>query len=84
MGAHDEDLEVFSTIISVYAKDGLLNPVGCCCGTLPTHIAVVVDKVKGCPPRALPGLPKNPYMQLSDFEPLLLKPDSGFQGVGEL
>ena len=45
--------------------------------SLPSHIAAVVEKVKVCPPRALPELPNYPYMQPSGLEPCLLKPDSG-------
>ena len=79
----DEDHEVFSTKTLDYARDGLLNLVGSCCRSLPSHIAAVVEKVKGCPPRALPELPNYPYMQLSGLEPCLLKPDSGFHWFGE-
>ena len=57
--------------------------VGSCCRTFPSHIAAVVEKVKGCPPRALPELPNYPYMQLSGLEPCLLKPDIGFHWFGE-
>nr|UKS50369.1 B12-dependent methionine synthase [Alexandrium pacificum] len=83
MGGYDEDPEIFSTNIRDYAKDGLLNFVGGCCGTFPSHIAAVAAKVKDCPPRKLPELPKYPYMQLSGLEPCLLKPDAGFQLIGE-
>ncbi|CAK0906682.1 unnamed protein product, partial [Prorocentrum cordatum] len=83
MGGYDEDPEIFSTNVYDYAKDGLLNFVGGCCGTFPSHIAAVVKKVKDCPPRKLPELPKYPCMQLSGLEPCILKEDSGFQWVGE-
>nr|UKS50368.1 B12-dependent methionine synthase [Alexandrium insuetum] len=83
MGGYDEDPEIFSTNILDYAKDGLLNFVGGCCGTFPSHIAAVANKVKDCPPRKLPEPPKYPCMQLSGLEPCILTPDSGFQWVGE-
>jgi len=83
MGGYDEDPEIFSTNIYDYAKDGLLNFVGGCCGTFPSHIAAVANKVKDCAPRALPALPEFPSMQLSGLEPHFLKPESGFQFVGE-
>jgi 5-methyltetrahydrofolate--homocysteine methyltransferase len=83
MGGYDEDPEIFSTNIYDYAKDGLLNFVGGCCGTFPSHIEALANKVKDCPPRKLPELPKYPYMQLSGLEPCLLKPEAGFQWVGE-
>jgi len=83
MGGYDEDPEIFATNIYDYAKDGILNFVGGCCGTFPSHIAAVCEKVKNCPPRKLKELPKYPYMQLSGLEPALIKPEDGFQWVGE-
>eukprot|EP00421_Protoceratium_reticulatum_P027546 CAMPEP_0168480066 /NCGR_PEP_ID=MMETSP0228-20121227/63798_1 /TAXON_ID=133427 /ORGANISM="Protoceratium reticulatum, Strain CCCM 535 (=CCMP 1889)" /LENGTH=496 /DNA_ID=CAMNT_0008496379 /DNA_START=61 /DNA_END=1547 /DNA_ORIENTATION=- len=83
MGGYDEDPEIFSTNIYDYAKDGLLNFVGGCCGTFPSHIAAVAEKVKNCPPRKLPEVPKFPVMQLSGLEPCILTPELGFQWVGE-
>merc|ERR1740138_1591952 len=53
MGGYDEDPEIFSTNILDYAEDGLLNFVGGCCGTFPSHIEAVAEKVKNCPPRVL-------------------------------
>jgi 5-methyltetrahydrofolate--homocysteine methyltransferase len=83
MGGYDEDPEIFSTNIYDYAKDGLLNFVGGCCGTFPSHIAAVAQKVKDCPPRKLPELPKYANMMLSGLEPAIITEDSGFQLVGE-
>ncbi|CAE8691977.1 unnamed protein product, partial [Polarella glacialis] len=83
MGGYDEDPEIFSNNILDYAKDGLLNFVGGCCGTFPSHIAAVAQKVKDCPVRMLPDLPKYPTMQLSGLEPFFITPEIGFQWVGE-
>eukprot|EP00931_Biecheleriopsis_adriatica_P110612 TRINITY_DN848_c0_g1_i8.p1 TRINITY_DN848_c0_g1~~TRINITY_DN848_c0_g1_i8.p1 ORF type:complete len:1076 (-),score=345.69 TRINITY_DN848_c0_g1_i8:269-3496(-) len=83
MGGYDEDPEIFSTNILDYAKDGLLNFVGGCCGTFPSHIAAVCEKVKECPVRKLPELPKYPSMQLSGLEPCFINKEAGFQWVGE-
>merc|ERR1719473_98289 len=54
MGGYDEDPEMFSDNLFDYAKDGILNFVGGCCGTFPSHIAAVVKKVTGVAPRKLP------------------------------
>ncbi|CAJ1435241.1 unnamed protein product, partial [Effrenium voratum] len=83
MGGYDEDPEIFSTNILDYAKDGILNFVGGCCGTFPSHIAAVCKKVKDCPVRKLPELPKYPTMVLSGLEPREVNKDTGFQWVGE-
>merc|ERR1719443_1050164 len=83
MGGYDEDPEIFSENILDYAKDGLLNFVGGCCGTFPSHIAAVAKKVKDCPTRKLPELPQYPTMQLSGLEPCFITEESGFQLIGE-
>merc|ERR1719265_1527241 len=83
MGGYDEDPKIFSENILDYAKDGLLNFVGGCCGTFPAHIAAVAKKVKDCPTRKLPELPLYPTMQLSGLEPCFITQESGFQLIGE-
>ena len=83
MGGYDEDPEIFSSNILDYAKDGILNFVGGCCGTFPSHIAAVCKKVKDCPVRKLPELPKYPSMMLSGLEPCHVTTEAGFQWVGE-
>merc|ERR1719162_555523 len=83
MGGYDEDPEIFATNLYDYAKDGLLNFVGGCCGTFPSHIKAVVDKVKDCAPHKLPELEKYPMMQLSGLEPCVLDPKIAFNWVGE-
>merc|ERR1719421_351954 len=83
MGGYDEDPEMFAKNMLDYAQDGILNFVGGCCGTFASHIAKLCETVKDCKPRALPDLPKFPHMQLSGLEPLFLRPEDGFQLVGE-
>jgi len=83
MGGYDEDPEIFATNLYDYAKDGLLNFVGGCCGTFPSHIKALVDKVKDCAPHKLPELEKYPMMQLSGLEPCVLDPKIAFNWVGE-
>merc|ERR1719253_2098044 len=83
MGGYDEDPEIFSKNLSDYAKDGLLNFVGGCCGTFPSHIAALEKKVKDCAPRKLPEKPKYPKMQLSGLEPCVLTDDIAFSLIGE-
>ena len=57
MGFYDEDPGYLHNILN-YAKDGLINFVGGCRGTLPSHIATGVAKLKGYSQHALPVLPK--------------------------
>merc|ERR1719450_1799311 len=74
MGGYDEDPAIFSTNVYDYAKDGLLNFVGGCCGTFPSHIEALAKKVNDCAPRKLPEVPKYPHMMLSGLEPCFLQP----------
>eukprot|EP00972_Heterocapsa_arctica_P013117 1926536-Heterocapsa_arctica.AAC.1 len=69
MGSYDEDPDIFSNNILDYANDSLLNFVGGCCGTFPSHIASVAKKCEGVAPRKPPEPPKYPKMQLSGLEP---------------
>lgn len=38
-----------------FAKSGLLNLVGGCCGTTPDHIRAIAEAVADLPPRQLPN-----------------------------
>ena len=65
-----------------FARDGLLNIVGGCCGTTPAHIQAIVKRLSDYPPRALPEI--QPMQTYSGLEPLRLNPEeSPFVMVGE-
>ena len=51
---YDETPEQMAGVIAGFARDGLLNLVGGCCGTTPAHIAAIAEAVRGCAPRRLP------------------------------
>ncbi len=55
-GEYDETPEQMAAVIGGFARDGLLNMVGGCCGTTPAHIKAIADAVALCAPRALPSL----------------------------
>ena len=50
---YDETPEHMASVIGSFAREGLLNLVGGCCGTTPAHIKAIADAVRGCAPRAL-------------------------------
>ena len=52
---YDETPEQMAGVIRGFARDGLLNLVGGCCGTTPAHIKAIAEAVRDYPPRALPG-----------------------------
>ena len=54
-GEYDETPEQMAAVIRGFAKDGLLNLVGGCCGTTPAHIRAIAEAVRDCAPRALPA-----------------------------
>lgn len=68
--------------LSVYANEGLLNVIGGCCGTTPSHIKAVVEACKDFKPR-IPR-EKNSALLLSGLEPFELPVENApFVFVGE-
>jgi 5-methyltetrahydrofolate--homocysteine methyltransferase len=66
LGAYDELPETTAALIEGWAKEGLINIVGGCCGTTPAHIAAMARAVAGKPPRAVPR--PGPAMRLAGLE----------------
>ncbi len=54
-GGYDETPEEMARTLGEFARDGLLNIVGGCCGTTPAHIAAIAESVRGVAPRELPS-----------------------------
>ncbi len=50
----DETPDVTSSLLAEFARSGLLNMAGGCCGTTPAHIAAIAQALQGLSPRALP------------------------------
>lgn len=67
MGQYDEQPHETAHFIEEWAKSGLVNIVGGCCGTTPEHIACVAKEVAGVPPRVVPERPV--ALRLSGLEP---------------
>jgi 5-methyltetrahydrofolate--homocysteine methyltransferase len=80
-GEYDETPEAMAAQIGEWARAGLLNIVGGCCGTTPDHIRAIHDAVLGCPPRTLPT--PEPALRLSGLEPLNVGRGALFVNVGE-
>ncbi|MCW5725088.1 MAG: homocysteine S-methyltransferase family protein [Maricaulaceae bacterium] len=70
LGGYDEAPETTSGHLGEWARAGLVNIVGGCCGTTPEHIRAIAAAVRGLPPRA-PSAPK-PALRLSGLEPFEL------------
>jgi 5-methyltetrahydrofolate--homocysteine methyltransferase len=46
MGEHDEQPDDTSRILGEFARDGLVNVVGGCCGTTPEHVKAIAEVVR--------------------------------------
>ena len=80
-GAYDDTPEYMAGVLQEFARAGILNIVGGCCGTTPAHIAAIAQAVSDCKPRQLPTIP--PALRLSGLEPFNVTADSLFVNVGE-
>nr|WP_076366984.1 homocysteine S-methyltransferase family protein [Phaeovulum vinaykumarii] len=50
-GQYDETPDQTAAQVELFARDGLVNVVGGCCGTTPEHIRAIAEAVKSHPPR---------------------------------
>ncbi|MFN4057207.1 MAG: homocysteine S-methyltransferase family protein [Roseinatronobacter sp.] len=50
-GQYDETPDQTAAQVAEFAREGLVNVVGGCCGTTPDHIRAIADAVAGLPPR---------------------------------
>ena len=80
-GGYDESAEDMATHIAEWARSGLVNIVGGCCGTTPEHIAALRTAVDGVAPR-LPVAP-TAACRLSGLEAFSIDSESLFVNVGE-
>src|SRR6201995_2915879 len=80
-GQYDESPEYMARLIGEFARDGLVNIVGGCCGTTPDHIGAIAAAVAPHKPRAIPAI--TPRLRLSGLEPFALTEAIPFVNVGE-
>ena len=81
LGEYDDSPSHMAGILADFAKDGLVNIVGGCCGTTPEHLEAIVRAVSPFKPRDLNKKKRSTF--LSGLEPLEIKQDSLFVNVGE-
>ena len=80
-GEYDESPDQVAGALGRFARDGLLNIVGGCCGTTPEHIAAIADAVHGAAPHT--PAQRGRDSRYSGLEPLVLRPEANFTMVGE-
>ncbi len=75
--------EHMAGILAEYAREGLLNLVGGCCGTTPEYIAAIREAVQGCAPRALVPTRRPGELRLAGLEPCNHHRAEGTLFIGE-
>ena len=80
-GEYDETADETAALLHGFAKSGIVNIVGGCCGTTPAHIAAISKEMAKFPPRKIPEIA--PACRLSGLEPFNITKDSLFVNVGE-
>ena len=81
-GGYDEQPETTAQLLGQFARDGLINIAGGCCGTTPAHVRAIAEAVAGVPPRPVPVVERK--TRLSGLQALAIpQPGGVFVNVGE-
>jgi 5-methyltetrahydrofolate--homocysteine methyltransferase len=80
-GLYDDSPMFMAEMLGEFARSGLVNVVGGCCGTTPEHIRAIADAVQGMAPRRVPELPRR--LRLAGLEAFELAPEIPFVNIGE-
>jgi 5-methyltetrahydrofolate--homocysteine methyltransferase len=70
LGEYDEAAAETAAQVLDWANSGLVNIVGGCCGTTPSHIAAIAGAVRDCTPRTVPAARAGTL--LAGLEPMLV------------
>jgi 5-methyltetrahydrofolate--homocysteine methyltransferase len=81
MGLHDEQPHDTSRMLGEFAREGLVNIVGGCCGTMPAHVRAIAAAVEGVAPRVVPSGDR--VTRFSGLEPFAITKDTNFVMIGE-
>jgi 5-methyltetrahydrofolate--homocysteine methyltransferase len=68
LGEYRETPETTAGHLGEWARAGLVNIAGGCCGTTPAHIRAIAEAVAGVAPRPIPNRPRK--LRLAGLEPL--------------
>ena len=80
-GGYDDTPEHMAKVLGSFAREGLLNFVGGCCGTRPEHIRAIRAAVDDVAPRTIARPAR--HMRLAGLEPLTITPETNFVIIGE-
>lgn len=80
-GQYEQSPTAMASLVQEFAKHGLVNIIGGCCGSLPEHIQTIAHAVADITPRKKPNLPvRSSY---SGLEALVISSDTNFMNIGE-
>ncbi|CAL8106852.1 unnamed protein product [Orchesella dallaii] len=82
-GEYDETPEMMAETLRSFAKDGLINLVGGCCGTTPDHISAIAKVMKDIKPRPRSARKFADEMLLSGLEHMRVGKNTNFVNIGE-
>ena len=80
-GEYDESPEAMAKELDEWARSGLVNIVGGCCGSTPEHIKAIVDALTLHTPRVIPEIEKK--CRLAGQEAMSIGSNSLFVNIGE-
>ena len=80
-GGYDQQPHETAGLLHDFARGGLVNIVGGCCGTGPEHIRQIAQGVSGLARRTVPAARVS--NRFSGLEPFEIGPDTGFVMIGE-
>ena len=90
MGEYDQSPHQMCHFIEEFARSGLVNIVGGCCGTTPDHIRHIASHVKDVQPRPKhasidpdAGGTSVGYTMYAGLEPLIVRESTNFINIGE-
>ncbi|HEY3162983.1 MAG TPA: methionine synthase [Candidatus Limnocylindrales bacterium] len=82
LGGYDETPEEMAAALGEWARHGLLNVAGSCCGSTPEHVAAIAEAVSGLSPRPIPEPAGT--TRLAGLAPVVIPPPgNAFVNVGE-
>jgi 5-methyltetrahydrofolate--homocysteine methyltransferase len=76
-----ETPESLAPQLAEWARAGMFNIVGGCCGTTPPHIEKIAAAVRGIRHASVPTA--EPFLRLSGNDALTLTPETNFINIGE-
>jgi 5-methyltetrahydrofolate--homocysteine methyltransferase len=80
-GGYDETPDAMAAVLHEFARAGIVNVIGGCCGTGPAHVAALAEAAAGLAPRPVPARPA--ALRLAGLEALNVGEGSLFVNIGE-